>query len=153
MLFEGVRFRGNDQTLEICMDGIHWQRWIGFSMSNCQVGVYIETRPKAGNDPCWDASKSPAERKAAQRARQSAAGERKIELVLDEQEQEMLARNCAARRPGREPYEMAEYIALLIRQDDARAAGLTPSANGAAASAATNCRWHHARTQEKPHAG
>ena len=64
--------------------------------------------------------KSPAERKAAQRARQSAAGERKIEIVLDEQEQEMLARNCAARRPGREPYEMAEYIALLIRQDDAR---------------------------------
>ncbi|WP_224977348.1 hypothetical protein [Klebsiella pneumoniae] len=50
--------------------------------------------------------KSPAERKAAQRARQSAAGERKLELVLDElvldeQEQEMLARNCAARRPGR----------------------------------------------------
>ena len=40
--------------------------------------------------------KSPAERKA--RARQSAAGNRKMELVLDEQEQEMLARNCAARR-------------------------------------------------------
>ncbi|HBT9170799.1 TPA: hypothetical protein MCM55_002648 [Klebsiella pneumoniae] len=67
--------------------------------------------------------KSPAERKAAQRARQSAAGERKLELVLDEQEQEMLARNCAARRPGRAPYEMAEYIALLIRQDDARVRG------------------------------
>ncbi|EOH0528111.1 hypothetical protein ACLMVZ_002766 [Klebsiella aerogenes] len=67
--------------------------------------------------------KSPAERKAAQRARQSAAGNRKIELVLDEQEQEMLARNCAARRPGRDPYEMAEYIALLIRQDDARVRG------------------------------
>ncbi|SXD15121.1 Uncharacterised protein [Klebsiella quasipneumoniae] len=98
--------------------------------------------------------KSPAERKAAQRARQSAAGERKIELVLDEQEQEMLARNCAARRPGRDPYEMAEYIALLIRQDDAGcAAGLTPSANAAAASVAINCRWSHARTQEKPHAG
>jgi hypothetical protein len=31
----------------------------------------------------------------------------------------MLARNCAARRPGRDAYEMAEYIALLIRQDDA----------------------------------
>ncbi|EPW1122006.1 hypothetical protein ACWDRF_000502 [Escherichia coli] len=68
-------------------------------------------------------AKSPAERKAAQRARQSAAGERKIELVLDKQEQEMLARNCAARRPGRDPYEMAEYIALLIRQDDARVHG------------------------------
>lgn len=67
--------------------------------------------------------KSPAERKAAQRARQSAAGDRKLELVLDEQEQEMLARSCAARRPGRAPYEMAEYIALLIRQDDARVRG------------------------------
>lgn len=68
-------------------------------------------------------AKTSSERKAAQRARQSAAGERKIELVLDEQEQEMLARNCAARRPGRAPYEMAEYIALLIRQDDARVRG------------------------------
>lgn len=64
--------------------------------------------------------KSAAERKAAQRARQSAAGERKLELVLDAQELEMLARNCAERRPGRAPYEMGEYIALLIRQDDAR---------------------------------
>lgn len=60
-------------------------------------------------------AKSPAERKAAQRARQSAAGERKIELVLDKQEQEMLERNCATRRPGRAPYEFGEYIALLIR--------------------------------------
>lgn len=68
-------------------------------------------------------AKTSAERKAAQRARQSAAGERKIELVLDEQEQEMLARNCAARRPGRDPYEISEYIALLIRQDDARVRG------------------------------
>lgn len=68
-------------------------------------------------------AKSAAERKAAQRARQSAAGERKIEVVLDEQEQEMLARNCAARRPGRDPYEMSEYIAMLIRQDDARVRG------------------------------
>lgn len=65
-------------------------------------------------------AKSSAERKAAQRARQAEAGERKLELVLDEQEMEMLARNCAGRRPGREPYELSEYIALLIRQDDAR---------------------------------
>ncbi|HIE8858228.1 hypothetical protein KTO85_17360 [Klebsiella pneumoniae] len=68
-------------------------------------------------------AKTSAERKAAQRARQSAAGERKIELVLDEQEQEMLERNCAARRPGRDPYEISEYISLLIRQDDARVRG------------------------------
>ncbi len=32
----------------------------------------------------------------------------------------MLKQNCTLRRPGREPYEMAEYIALVIRQDDAR---------------------------------
>lgn len=64
--------------------------------------------------------KSPAERKAAQRARQAAAGGRKMELVLDQQEIDMVARNCAARRPGRDPYELNEYIALLIRQDDAR---------------------------------
>lgn len=43
-------------------------------------------------------AKSASERKAAQRARQSAAGERKIELVLDSQELDMLERNCAARR-------------------------------------------------------
>jgi len=64
--------------------------------------------------------KSAAERKAAQRARQAAAGGKKLELALDSQELEMLAHNCAARRPGREPYELNEYIALLIRQDDAR---------------------------------
>ncbi|EKY7765906.1 hypothetical protein RC410_004112 [Salmonella enterica] len=68
-------------------------------------------------------AKSAAERKAAHRARQSAAGERKLELVLDAQELEMLVRNCADRRPGRAPYEMGEYIALLIRQDDARVKG------------------------------
>ena len=68
-------------------------------------------------------AKSAAERKAAQRARQAEAGNRKLELQLDEQEMEMLARNCAARRPGREPYELAEYIAMLIRQDDVRLSG------------------------------
>lgn len=68
-------------------------------------------------------AKSAAERKKAQRSRQAEAGERKLELVLDEQDLDMLARNCAARRPGRAPYDMNEYIALLIRQDDARARG------------------------------
>lgn len=63
--------------------------------------------------------KSPAERKASQRARQAAAGGKKLELALDSQELEMLAQNCAARRPGREPYELNEYIALLIRKDAA----------------------------------
>ncbi len=43
-------------------------------------------------------AKSPAERKAAQRARQYAAGERKLELVLDGQELEMLAQDEYAAR-------------------------------------------------------
>ena len=67
-------------------------------------------------------AKSPAERKAAQRARQAAAGGKKLELALDSQELEMLAKNCAARRPGREPYEQNEYITLLIRKDSAELA-------------------------------
>lgn len=66
--------------------------------------------------------KSPAERKAAQRARQAAAGDKKLELALDSQELEMLAHNCAACRPGREPYELNEYITLLIRKDAAELA-------------------------------
>lgn len=68
-------------------------------------------------------AKTAAERKAAQRARQSAAGERKLELQLDAQELDMLERNCAERRPGRDPYDYNEYIAMLIRQDDARVRG------------------------------
>lgn len=68
-------------------------------------------------------AKSAAERKAAQRARLAESGSRKLELQLDEQELDMLAQNCAARRPGRAPYDMNEYIALLIRQDDARVRG------------------------------
>ncbi len=66
--------------------------------------------------------KSSAERKAAQRARQAAAGGKKQELTLDSQEVEMLAQNCAARRPGREPYELNEYITMLIRKDSAELA-------------------------------
>lgn len=47
--------------------------------------------------------KSPAERKAEQRARQAAAGVRKLEIVLDDQEQAMLEQNSVAHRLGREP--------------------------------------------------
>lgn len=63
--------------------------------------------------------KSAAERKAAQRARQSATGTRKLELQLDQQELAMLEQNCSARRPGREPYDLNEYVTMLIRRDNA----------------------------------
>ncbi|HGY2266112.1 hypothetical protein [Morganella morganii] len=63
-------------------------------------------------------AKTAAERKAAQRARQKKTGIVKLELLVDEQELDMLQRNCALRRPGREPYELNEYITMLIRIDD-----------------------------------
>ncbi|EJD6041056.1 hypothetical protein M0J40_RS00210 [Providencia rettgeri] len=63
-------------------------------------------------------AKTVAERKAEQRKRQKESGITKIELFLDEQELEMLQRNCALRRPGREPYDIAEYLSMLIRIDD-----------------------------------
>lgn len=68
-------------------------------------------------------AKSAAERKAAQRARQSAAGERKIELVLDAQELDMLD---GAAPPGVlvvRRTKCRSISALLIRQDDARMRG------------------------------
>lgn len=63
-------------------------------------------------------AKTAAERKAKQRERQKKQGLVKVELLLDEQEMEMLHRNCALRRPGREPYDIAEYLSMLIRIDD-----------------------------------
>ncbi|MGO2458801.1 MAG: hypothetical protein ACTH8P_01310 [Ewingella sp.] len=63
-------------------------------------------------------AKSAAERKAAQRARQSEAGVQKVEVALDRQEVEMLRENCALRRPARDPYDMDEYITMLIRKDN-----------------------------------
>ncbi|WP_165708437.1 hypothetical protein [Pectobacterium polaris] len=63
--------------------------------------------------------KSPADRKAAQRARQREAGVVKVEIHVDAQELEMLKSNCALRRPGRDPYDIDEYLTTLIRQDTA----------------------------------
>ncbi|NZD38127.1 hypothetical protein H0O49_16430 [Escherichia coli] len=65
-------------------------------------------------------AKSATEHKADQRAKQASSGMRKLELVLDAQEIEMLERNCATRRFRSAPCEFGEYIALLSRQDDAR---------------------------------
>ncbi|AVJ20037.1 hypothetical protein CLM71_08555 [Serratia sp. MYb239] len=64
-------------------------------------------------------AKTAAERKAAQRERQKNDGVAKFELKLDQQELEMLRENCAVRRPQREPYDMDEYITMLIRKDNA----------------------------------
>ncbi|EJD6581922.1 hypothetical protein M0L63_RS04335 [Providencia rettgeri] len=65
-------------------------------------------------------AKSPAERKAAQRKRQRDAGLVTPQWQVEAEEHEMIKRNCALRRPGREPYDESEYIQMLIRNDDAR---------------------------------
>lgn len=50
MLFEGVRFMGDEHALQFCMDGNNWRKWVGCSMSNCLRGIVIETQVKAAND-------------------------------------------------------------------------------------------------------
>ncbi|WP_369310555.1 hypothetical protein [Providencia rettgeri] len=74
-------------------------------------------------------AKTVAERKADQRKRQKESGITKIELFLDEQELEMLQRNCSLRRPGREPYDIAEYLSMLIRIDDSSVISLITELN------------------------
>lgn len=64
-------------------------------------------------------AKTVAERKAEQHKRQKELGVTKIELLVDNQELEMLKRNCVLRMPGREPYDVVEYLQMLIRKDDA----------------------------------
>lgn len=66
-------------------------------------------------------AKSPAERKADQRARQSkATGQHRIEIELTEREYQMALQGCSRRNPGRKPYGIKEYIELLIFCDGQR---------------------------------
>ena len=61
-------------------------------------------------------AKSPSERKALQRRRQKELGVTKIELLVDNQELEMLKRNCVLRMPGREPYDVVDtYRCLFVK--------------------------------------
>lgn len=55
-------------------------------------------------------------RKKKQRAAQAAAGNTKVEIILDAQELEMLDHDCKVRLPGREPYSRAELIQMMIRK-------------------------------------
>lgn len=99
-------------------------------------------------------AKSATEHKADQRAKQASSGMRKLELVLDAQEIEMLERNCATRRFRRAPCEFGEYIALLSRQDDARVRWrINRSAENGAVSAAREFLLIHARVMVTHNAG
>lgn len=66
-----------------------------------------------------DTKERAAARKRLQRQKERDSGTHKLMVTLDQQEKEMLQRNCALRRPQREPYDMDEYITMLIRKDDA----------------------------------
>lgn len=53
MIFEGVRFIGDQQNLQFTMDGRNWNKWSGGSIRNGFVGIAIESRPKVANDPVY----------------------------------------------------------------------------------------------------
>lgn len=64
-------------------------------------------------------AKTAAERKAGQRKRQRETGFVIPQWQVESEEHEMIKRNCALRRPGRDSYDESEYIQMLIRKDDA----------------------------------
>lgn len=66
-----------------------------------------------------DTKERAAARKRLQRQKERDSGTHKLMVTLDKQEKEMLQQNCALRRPQREPYDMDEYITILIRKDNA----------------------------------
>ena len=43
MEFEGVFLKGDQQTLEISFDNIHWGQWTDCSMSHCHIGIQLNT--------------------------------------------------------------------------------------------------------------
>ena len=66
-----------------------------------------------------DTKERAAARKRLQRQKERENGSYKLIATIDQQEKEMLQQNCALRRPQREPYDMDEYITMLIRKDNA----------------------------------
>lgn len=61
-----------------------------------------------------------AERKRAQRKRDRERGLTELRIKLEPEELAMLNATATGRRLFRTPYDLNEYIALLIREDNAR---------------------------------
>lgn len=61
-----------------------------------------------------------AERKRAQRERDKERGLTELRIKLEPEELAMLQDSAAGRRLFRSPYDLSEYISLLIREDNAR---------------------------------
>ncbi|MBW5869164.1 hypothetical protein H0I69_15325 [Yersinia enterocolitica] len=66
-----------------------------------------------------DTKERAAARKRLQRQKERDSGTHKLMVTLDHQEKMMLQQNCVLRRSQREPYDMDEYITMLIRKDNA----------------------------------
>ena len=49
----GVYFRGDEDVLEISMNGHDWNRWQGCSVRHCTIGIAIENGPRAANDTIY----------------------------------------------------------------------------------------------------
>lgn len=64
--------------------------------------------------------KSDAERKRAQRERDRERGLTELRIKLEPEELAMLQDSAAGRRLFRSPYDLSEYLSLLIRDDHAR---------------------------------
>ncbi|VGP72872.1 hypothetical protein SB5439_01063 [Klebsiella variicola] len=43
MLFEGVRFRGGSDNLNLSLDGRSWSKWRGFDISHCHSAIVINS--------------------------------------------------------------------------------------------------------------
>lgn len=64
--------------------------------------------------------KEAAERKRRQRQREKEADIQEVRLKLSRVERERLSKMCQVRAGASEPYDAAEYVALLIDRDWAR---------------------------------
>lgn len=53
MLYEGVRIKGNDDVLEVSINGGIWQKWQTCSMYNCYTGLSIQSRVMPANDSVY----------------------------------------------------------------------------------------------------
>lgn len=68
-----------------------------------------------------------SDRKRAQRQRDKELGITTLTLRLDAQELAMVLEGCEQRRIARQPYEVTDYLASLIRQDNKLLAELRKS--------------------------
>lgn len=53
MLYEGITLRGNENLLEVSMNGGPWQRWYSCAVSDCDIGLAFFGGQRAANDRAY----------------------------------------------------------------------------------------------------